>query len=73
MPAGVIVPSGATSVILSPVITPRLVARSRPSTMPNSPGLKSASAPERISLPMSDTSGSSDGSTPRSATPLTAP
>ena len=72
MPAGVMVPSGATSVILSPTITPRLVARSAPSTMPKSPGIRSVSLPPFISLSISDTCGSSAGSTPRSATPLTA-
>ncbi len=73
MPAGVMVPSGATSVILSP---------SRDAEVGREVGAEHDAELARhearracrrcISLPMSVTCGSSDGSMPRSATPLTA-
>ena len=69
MPAGVIVPCGVMTTTGSPVRTPSARASSPPRTMPNSPGLRSVSAPERMCMPMSATVSSRTGSMPRMMAP----
>ena len=69
VPAGVTVPCGVISTALSPTRRPSARASSAPSTMPNSPGTRSASLPKRMLRPMSATVSSSAGSTPRTITP----
>ena len=73
VPAGVTVPCGVMTTTESPGPTPSERARSPPSTMPNSPGTRSVSAPRRMWRPMSATESSRAGSTPRTSTPRLAP
>ena len=74
VPAGVTVPCGVMATTGSPMVTPSARASSTPSTMPNSPGLRSVSLPRFMCAPMSATVSSSTGSTPRINAPrLTLP
>ena len=69
VPAGVTVPCGVIATTCRRRAG-RARARARaPSTMPNSPGFRSASAPRRMCAPMSATASSRAGSMPRTTTP----
>ncbi|MCY1403198.1 hypothetical protein D9M71_183680 [compost metagenome] len=73
IPAGVTETSGATKVILSPTLTPRLAAALSPIRMPNSPDFRLARLPSRKKSPMIETLLSSAGSTALISTFCTTP
>ena len=64
-PAGVTWPWASISVTFSPRLTRRARASSMPSTMLKVPGCRALKLPMRVWPAMSDTFGSSSGSTPR--------
>ncbi|CAM5609564.1 hypothetical protein RLIN73S_06751 [Rhodanobacter lindaniclasticus] len=68
-PIGVARNSCTAMVTRSPTPTPSCIARSRPSTMFQLPGRRSASVPSSMCSPMSTTFGSCAGSMPRTRTP----